>query len=954
MPLADFLKTLEKEFSVFFIYEENILNEYEVRADLNNKGSLKNCLAAALREAPLQFKQLSKETYAIIEESKYAKLYGVVLDSNNQPLIGATVRIKGQNLGCISNVRGEYSIQVPSGKWLMECSYVNHQKAEQQVELSDRSATEANFKLENLPPLEQIVVVGSKLNPITLLESPLSASAFMPRNSSVSNSPDLGELLQRTLPSFHSTNQTISDGTDHIDPTTLKGLSSDQLLILVNGKRRHHSSLVNINGTIGRGSVSTDLSAIPIAAIDQIEILKDGASTEYGSDAIAGVVNLVLKESTGFLELNSQTGVSSTGDGFGSTIEGNYGLHTKKKDAYLNATFEFRQRSQIDRSGNYTGPIFRDNRDKDSMLVRTFYDNIPLDDRHVLPMGRAATANANLFVNMGMPLGESMKLYSFAGLSYKFGRSGTFYRFPYEKKKQSGIYPLGFSPKIKSDIIDQSVTVGLKGKRNRWDFDISHSYGINRLRFTVTDSNNASMGLSSPSTAEAGSFSYQQNVSNMDIKRQFKKRIPFKIGFGFESRIENYQIYSGDEVSWKNYGNTTSTGEIKEGGFQGFSGLKPENELLKYRLNFGSYADVECKVLPFLLIGLAGRTEYYSDFGSNLSWKAYTRVKINKYNYFRASVNTGFRAPSLPQLYFNSTTIQFINQEQSQVSQSVSHFNSDNPLLRQFGVSDLKPEQSLNYNFGYNATIARKISLTGDAYLIDIRNRTAISGRFEADDPAFNDILAPVGVATAQFFTNAVDTRTMGIEMSVNYQVKFGKSDLEFNLSGSWNETKVNRDEDGNIIIHSSDELSEHEDILFNREEISRMESVQPKSKILFGTRLIRGKFSSTLALSRIGSTRYVHPEDGNPDNWVFNQLTQQIESRDQLFSAKYLTDFSLQYQAEQKFSLSIGGNNVFNVFPDEHLHSANVSNGLFRYSRRVSQFGLMGAYWYAKVGIKM
>jgi len=954
MPLSEYLNALEEQFLIYFIYEDQLLDPYQVSSDISSNKSLEYKLDLALRETSLAYKKLSPKTYAIIVDNEFSKIFGMVYDSNRRPLAGATVQARGCNLGTVSNIHGEYSLQVPPGKFLLECRYVNHEKSEKYLDLLDGEAAEIDFELADLPPLDQVIVVGSKLNAQKLLESPMAASSISPQNSYFSHAPALGELLQRSIPSFHSTHQTISDGTDHIDPTTLKGLGSDQLLILVNGKRRHHSALVNINGTIGRGSVSTDLNAIPVAAIDRIEILKDGAATTYGSDAIAGVINVVLKESTSFLELNSQSGISASGDGLSTSVEGNYGMHTKKSGAYINGTFEFRQRSQIDRSGNYTGPIFKDNRDKDSLITKAFYDNIPLKDQHVMPLGRAASVNANLFLNMGMPISKDISLYAFGGLSYKFGKSGTFYRFPYEKEKQSGIYSQGFSPKIHSDIIDQSAAIGVRGLRNHWNFDLSNSFGSNLFRFTVSESNNASMGLSSPSTVEAGSFSYQQNVINLDIKRQFKGKIPIKTGFGFESRVENYKIIAGDEASWQNYGDTTDTGAPKEGGFQGFIGLKPENELQKYRLNFGSYADIELKVLPFLLVGMATRGEYYSDFGSNLSWRAYSRVKINKYNYFRSSINTGFRAPSLPQLYFNSTTIQFINQDQSQVSQAVSHFNSENPLLRQFGVKELRPEKSLNFSLGYNATIARKISLTADTYLIDIQNRTAISGRFSANDPDFSSILQPVNTSKAQFFTNAVDTRTLGIEMSVNYHIKYNKLDLKFNLGGSWNQTRIKRNEDGELIIHSSDILAEHKDILFNREEISRMESVQPQSKILFGTRLIRKNFSATLNLTRIGSALYIHPEDGDPENWVYNQISEQIESRDQIFSAKYLTDLSIQYRVGQTFSVAIGGNNVFNVFPDQHMHSANVSDGLFTYSRRVSQFGLMGAYWYARVGLKI
>ena len=953
--LKDVLKQLEEHHSVTFIYENGLLEHLETTFVYDDRSKLEVQLTDLFQNFRLEYKKISYNTYAIIRTSNEVRLFGKVTDAQGSPLVGATVSVDELNRGTTTDINGEYELFIQPEKSNLQARYVGYRNKEFNIEPNSLAEHNINFTLKDLSPLEQIVVVGLKLRSTSLLKTAYATNVVQAKRIPHSASSEMGDLLQNSVPSFHSTQQMISDGTDHIDPSTLKGLGSDQILVLINGKRRHSSALVNVNGTIGKGSVATDLNAIPLAAVEKVEVLRDGASTQYGSDAIAGVINIILKESVGVIDLNSSIGVSKYGDGETLLVNGNYGVNLGKEGSFINMTFDFRNRSSTDRSGNYSGIIFGDDRDQDKLEIESFYESIQLEDKHVMSVGQSESINAGLFLNMNLPINSRFELYVFGGANYKLGKSGAFYRFPYQDLKQSGIHPLGFAPSINADIFDKSITIGSKGVINDWKIDFSNSFGSNSFFFDVSNSNNASLGLASPSEAKAGGFKYTQNVINLDLQRTLQMIRPIELGFGVETRLENYVQLSGEDASWKLFEGVGPNGEPKEAGIQSFPGFRPENETNQYRLNFGMNADVDIEISEPLLVGIASRLEFYEDFGNNLSWKLYARYQLSPKTSIRSTVNTGFRAPSLPQVHFSTTSLQFISKGNEQVGAFVSHFNNSDPITRTFGIEPLKAESSVNYNIGISSNFINNLSVSLDLYSIMIKDRIVTTGRFAADaDPRFGDILDPINVSQAQFFSNAVDTKTAGVDYSMKYRYTFGKNELNFSLLGNWTKTTVRQNEEGNKVIKTPQLLNGFEDTFFNREEVSRIEVAQPKSKVILSAIYKSRRIEAHVGMTRFGEVRYIHPEDELESSWVVNAFSNQIETRDQTFSAKWLTNINIKYAVFNNLKLTLGGSNIFDVFPDKHKHSANVSNGIFRYSRRVSQFGLRGAFWFMKVGIRL
>ena len=956
IKLIDRLKEIEAAFDISFLYEGEILEGYLVNREpfFSKKEVVKN-IEKALSTTDLMFIALGADAFVIRKKETEATVYGEVLDQQQRPLPGATIQIANRPTGTITSANGKYTLAIKPGKWSLTSRYVGKVNQEQIIEVGPGDSIALNFDLKNLSFMEEIVVVGPRISINSLLETASPASVVNVRKKEKQSYYGTTELLQYSIPSFHSTHQTIADGTDHLDPATLKGLGPDQLLVLVNSKRRHQSALVNVNGSVGRGSVSTDLNAIPIAAIEKIEVLRDGASVHYGSDAIAGVINIVLKEDINFTDINIKSGISTAKDGFSTNVSANTGFQLTKNGGFLHLSMDYLLRNAINRSGNYTGPVFGDERDFNTSSLDSFFAQTGFDDQRVMSVGNAAISSASVFFNAEVPLRKKLNFYSFGGYSYRLGNASGFYRFPFQETKQSGLYPLGFAPRLKSNISDKSLTIGITEQREDWKVDFSNTTGQNTIQFNVLNSNNASLGLLSPNSAKAGSFKYLQNVTNLDLSKSIERKLPIYLGMGAEFRVENFKQIAGAEESWKDYRSLTNAGEFREGGIQMFPGIRPENNTDKLRYNVGAYLNAETDLIKALRLGLASRYEYYTDFGNNLSWKVYTRLLLSPRIALKGSVNTGFRAPSMPQTYYNSLSYQYISSDGIDEGILVGSFNNESSVTYQFGIEPLKAERSINGNIGIAAKLTDDWSISVDAYRIDIKDRILITGRFSADDdPTFEQILSPSDVSHAQFFTNAIDTETKGLDMEMHYTFALQKSKISVDVLGNLSQTNITKDANGKRVIRTSPFLRGFEDILFNREEIGRIESAQPSSKLIVNLTHEYKKWKSSLAFTRFGQVRYIHPFDGQQDNWIRNDFTGLVESRDQLFSAKWLTDLQVSYQMSNFMGWSLGGSNIFNVFPDAHTHAANTANGIFRYSRRVQQFGVRGAYWYLSLGLRL
>lgn len=903
-------------------------------------------------------------------------------------LPGATVLIVEKGTGTTTDLDGMYSIELPPGTYTIRVSYVGYNSTDESATVESGKVTIVDFSLSQGINVDEVVVLGTRAAPRTQLETAVPVDVISALEIQHTGQDNVGQILQYLAPSFHSTHQTISDGTDHIDPATLRGLGPDQVLVLVNGKRRHTSSLINVNGTVGRGSVGTDLNAIPASAIERIEILRDGAAAQYGSDAIAGVINIVLKETTDFATFTARIGQDFpnlfngpqrvrgnvpedyipefNNDGEVFQVGTNFGFEVGQRGGFVNITGELTERQPSNRSGNYQGSPY-----PDGYMLPPDYNRMPTEEdfynhvhsvtdyveKQVMEIGNSYMRNAGVFLNAAMPLNGTAEFYANAGFNYRNGIAHGFYRFPASQNRVvPQLYPHGFSPEIHSDILDNNFTIGLRGEIGNWHADLSQTRGQNSFDFTIKNSNNASLGTKSPTSAYAGGFSYAQNTTNVDFTRQFDIGIPVNVAFGGEFRLENYQIFPGEEASYVNGGvenlwiiNGDSTFVAGSAGIQVFPGFQPQNALNKNRNNAALYLDLEADLSDAWLVGLAGRFEDYSDFGSNFSWKLATRYKITEGISLRGAYSTGFRAPSLHQLYFNNLSTQFVTIGTELVPVQVGTFNNESTVTKAFGIEPLQPEISNNLSFGLAGKLGDNMSLTIDAYNISIEDRIVLSGRFSS---GYESILQPLGAGAAQFFTNAVNTTTKGLDIVFTYRPHLANGRLNLTLAGNFSETEVDRDGSGNPIIKTSDLLKGQESTLFNREEISRLEVAQPKSKVLFSALYEVGKMSFLLRATRFGEIEYIHPSDGNPANWTTNSFTGEVESRDQVFDPKIVPDIEWSYKASHYIKWTIGVNNFTNTYPDMHQHSGNVSSGRFLFSRRVQQFGVKGTFAYVKLNL--
>jgi iron complex outermembrane recepter protein len=803
------------------------------------------------------------------------------------------------------------------------------------------AATDAEPSDAALPEAEDlaevVVVVGSR-TPRTRTETPVPVDVITAEEIRRVGASETGRVLAALAPSFISAPQTIADGSDHVDPASLRGLGPDQVLVLVNGKRRHPSALIHINGTFGRGTVGTDLNAIPSASIKRIEILRDGAASQYGSDAIAGVINIVTKDSTGLLDVNGRAGITGEGDGERLEASANYGAAIGER-GFINLTAQFLQREPTNRSGTYTGTIYSDDAAVDAMMLEA--SGLGRDDFE-MKIGEARATVGMAAYNLELPVGESSTFYSFGDLSYRFGRAAGFYRFPKQTSQVVPEYfPNGFLPQIHTTINDAAITVGLRSVQAGWNLDLSLTHGRNAFRFNVEDSINASLGTDSPTTFDAGNLSFSQTLGDVDLRRDIEvpalKRLTFVVGSEF--RVENYQIGAGDEPSYVDGGATYGDPpQPKVPGAQVFPGFQPSNEVDRNRNDIGVYTGLESELLEGLIFDIGGRYERYSDFGNAVSGKAAARAEVLPGVAVRAAVSNGFRAPSLQQEWFSNVSTLFLPDasgvlEPTQVLTS----NNESPVTRRFGIAPLKQEESVNVSGGIVLHPLDNLSLTADAYYIRIQDRIVLTSQFPNSNPSVAALLAPFpSVSQAQFFANAVDTRTTGVDIVADYTLRLAPGTFTLTASANFTKTEVT---DVNVppslqAAFAGSDPASLETYYFGRAARNRLEDAVPRQRGTASVNYAQGPFSALVRANFYGEVSY------KPD----------LPENDETFGAKVLFDADLGYQLTDALRLGIGAENIFNTFPDKNEKAANQSSGRFIYNRNVSQFGWNGGFYYARV----
>lgn len=862
------------------------------------------------------------------------------------PLSGATVTIEGTNITTVTDESGHFQLAAPPGKITLRADFSGFRSVQKSVTVSVGKTADIDLPMTLDQLLTEVVVVVGSRTPRTNVETTAPVDVVTAEEISHVGKTQTGRVLATLAPSYVSTPQTVSDGTDHVDPASLRGLGPDQVLVLVNGKRRHKSALVNLNGTFGRGTVGTDLNAIPVGEIKRIEILRDGAASQYGSDAIAGVVNIVTKDYTDLLDITTTTGVTGKGDGGQIKTSMNYGFKIGKK-GFLNITGEFLKKDATERTGDYTGPVFSNDRAMDDAILAEA--KLQRSD-FKMKIGEAASQDALGSYNMELPMDETSTFYSFGEVARRDGAAAGFYRFPFQTTQNvAALYPIGFLPEIHSNINDLGVTVGVKRKGD-WTIDASLTHGQNSFQFSVENSVNASLQTLSPTSFNAGTVAASQTLGDLDLVRKIPTDAVKSLALvlGSEVRTETYKITAGDPASYE-FGTPggppprTPEGLIPAAGAQVFPGFQPDNEVDRNRNNVGVYAGFESEIVKGLNLDVGGRYEFYSDFGNSFIGKAAARVPLGKAIAIRAAGSTGFRAPSLQQLWFSNISTRFIVDPMTNqlTPNQVLTTNNASPITRKaFGIPELTAERSTNLSAGITLRPMDNLSVTVDGYFIQIKDRIVLTSTFPNSNMVVRNILAPFqGVTAAQFFANAIDTETRGLDIVADYAIDTGAGTVTLGAAANFTRTLVQDVHFPTSLVMAfgaNDQAAQDQlrTFFFGRLATSQVEDAVPRQK---GYAALRYNYKGLTALARAnyyGRVRYQADATIN----------------DEVFGAKTLFDFDLGYQFTKNLQLTVGADNAFNTFPDQQTKASNRSFDRFVYARTVSQFGWNGGFYYGRL----
>ncbi|MFC4700823.1 TonB-dependent receptor plug domain-containing protein [Glaciecola siphonariae] len=839
--------------------------------------------------------------------------------------------------------------------WLIACSPLAFAAPTAFAQSPDASANNAADS-----SVENISVIGSRRVGRTVNDSSVPIDIIDADAISATGLTETNMILNTLLPSFNFPQPSITDGTDHVRPAQLRGLAPDHTLVLVNGKRRHTSALLNLNGSSGRGSSAVDLNAIPANAIKRIEVLRDGAAAQYGSDAIAGVINIVLKDASEGGEFSLTYGANVTTmdgvpdlvgvsedangnlaftegddreltDGQTATLRGNMGFEWGD-DGFVHISGEYRDRSNSNRA-DY---------DQRENFARTADGSLDarerLVNRYNHNFGNGAVEDFALFVNTAKGLNNDMEFYAFGAASKRNSKGSGFYRRAQDSRNVAGIYPNGFLPTIKTDINDLSIVSGVKGQGDVWAYNVSINHGRNELDYSVINSLNTSFGLQSPTDFDAGGLTYEQTLFNVDASRLVEidwMYSDMNLALGFEYRNEGYEIRAGEPASYErgNFGpggapTDPVAGPFGAQGSQVFPGFTPASAGTNSRSNISAYIDLEGDVMENWNVTLAGRFEEYSDFGNTFNWKMSHRFDVTDAFALRASVSTGFRAPSLQQQFFTSVATVFVDG----VPTETGTFNPSSDVAVALGSPGLDAEDSTNYSAGFTYTPTADFNLTVDFYQIEIEDRIVLSNNLSGS--GVESLLAGTGATRARFFLNAIDTETKGVDIVSTYTLNTNDwGSVLFNAGININDNEVTDILPPPSVLQG---IGFDQNNLFSGVELRRFEVGSPSDKIN-----LSASWSYDAAAVTLRTTRYGETQDPSS-----------IAERNEVLDPKWVTDIDASYQLNDNITLTLGANNVFDVYPDptrENVEDVTTFSRLFAYSG-FSPFGFTGRFVYGRV----
>ncbi|MEH6592261.1 MAG: TonB-dependent receptor [Halioglobus sp.] len=770
---------------------------------------------------------------------------------------------------------------------------------------------------DSVNALEEVIVTGTRAQGRSVLDSAVPVDVL--------NATDLenvgalgGELaatLEKLVPSFSFPRQSNSDGADHVRAAQLRGMSPDQTLVMVNGKRRHTSAIVNLGSKIGKGTNPVDFNTIPTNALERVEVLRDGAGAQYGSDAIAGVVNLIMKRgaeggrvtvSYGEHHTDFDPTRKSISDGDTVTVAGDIGF-ALGSDGFIRVGAEYRDRDGTNRAGFDQIPFF-ENQSPENEAVRgkiNYYSGDPKAE------------DLNLFYNMGLPISDDVEVYSFGTLSKRESEGANFYRYPDSYENVSAIYPNGFRPVSEGENNDFSIAGGVRGDSGDWNWDTSIVYGENDFDYDITDSLNTSFGVNSATKFDNAEYKFDQLTLNADASREYEVGAfsgPLTMSVGAEYRVENYETTKGSPQSYL-------PGPI-EGtpiGVQGGPGLSPEDEADLDRSVFGFYVDLEADVTDRLLLAVAARYEDYDDFGDTINGKFAGSFAFTDNFTWRASVGTSFRAPSLAQVGFESTKTDFGDGGRLE---RVKHISSTSEIAEYIGAQDLKEEEAFNLSTGFTWSVSDSFYMTLDVFKIEVDDRITVSERISTDAQEIEDATGIPGVTNVTLFTNAIDTETEGVDLVANYALDFSSSQMTLMAAYNYSDTEVTD-------VHSG---SFGESEVFGVEERNTIESAAPQDKIILSSIWNNDSWSVMARATRHGETTRVFDFGGGYEP-------------EQTYGAEWVLDAEVSWAPTSQWTLALGGNNLTDEYPDESIDDIAYFGNL-PYDV-LSGVGMNGAYYY-------
>jgi len=873
---------------------------------------------------------------------------GKVTDSQANLLPGVSV-MAANAAGTVTNAQGEYSLKLPDGVHKITFSIVGYKKVVKTVTLNGVALIQDVQLDDSGNQLNEVVVsTGTRATKRTLTDSPVPIDIIGAADLKSTGQPTFDKALAAKVPSFNTVNTPVNDATSLLDPYEIRNMGPSRTLILINGKRKNSSALTYIQTSPGRGESGADISAIPTDAIKRVEILRDGASAQYGSDAIAGVMNIILKDRFDYGSVTVNSGITHKGDGKMIGFAVNNGANIGEK-GYVNYTIDVQHTGMANRPGKVDAAA-----EADASLgfgvplstVNSFLAAYP-DAKNV----NASPENSSekFLINGAIPLNDNLEFYYNAAYIYKKVNSFANYRTPYWRDTDFGLLHdagtpyVGYGPTFEGDLKDYNGTAGFRSENNGWKTDVSFTTGGNKQLYTVNNTINRALGAASPISFKPGGFEFTNNIGNIDISKALTDKL--NIALGSEFRQESYTIIAGDTSSYVS------------GGADSFPGYGANNALTATRYNIGGYADVSYDFTKQFMINGTVREEKYSDFGNAFVWKASTRYKLlgDKLT-IRGSASTGFRAPSLQQINLQIAQASFVPGEGIQTKGLV---NNNSPQARLLGVPKLDPEKSTNFTAGLGLSPTSNFNVTLDYYNIKVKNRIVLSSEIgpgtTAGSAGLNQVLQDNGIVAVSFFVNGMDTRTQGLDFVSSYRnIAIGRGALGVNVAANY--TMQNK---ALKIINPALIAAAGQTVVDNT-QLALLLSSRPKYKIIFGGDYKIGVLSLNLNNTVVGPTTF--HQAGLDDNL------------DTKFTTKILTDLGVSYVLAKNVTLSANAQNIFNQVPKWKFKALNAAGeaelkdpaAVFNYTNLLtfngrystttydgSQFSQLGTTFVASLNVK-